>query len=152
NIREDKGYTYSPRSAIQPFFGTGAWSEQADIKTDVTGAALVEILKEIHRLAATPPPADELAGVPRDVIGNFVLQMATIPGILAELQLVDLYGLPDDYLAKYVERVQAVTPADVRRMTKTYIEPSRMSLVVVGDKAAMQKQLSKFGKIVEEPH
>src|SRR5262249_55092160 len=67
NIREDKGYPYSPRSAIQPFFGTGAWSEQADIKTDVTGAALVEILKEIHRLAATPPPADELAGVQRYV-------------------------------------------------------------------------------------
>jgi predicted Zn-dependent peptidase len=151
NIREAKGYTYAPYSSVQRYLGAGAWSEQADIKSDVTGAALAEILKEIRRLAATPPPAAELQAIQRYMTGAFVLEMATISGILAQLQLVDLFGLPDDYLAKYVERVQAVTPADVQRMTRTYLDPGKMALVVVGDKAAMKKQLGKFGKIVEEP-
>src|SRR5690606_39102554 len=55
NIREQKGYTYSPRSSINALPAGSSWAEVADVTTDVTGAALGEIFAEIDRLRAEPP-------------------------------------------------------------------------------------------------
>src|SRR5690606_7625207 len=60
NIREDKGYTYSPRSVINTGFRSALWYELADVTTEHTGAALQEIAKEIKRLQEEPPGEDEL--------------------------------------------------------------------------------------------
>jgi zinc protease len=63
NIREDKGYTYSPFSTINNGYRVALWYEQADVTTEHTGASLQEISKEIKKLQAEPPSAEELKGI-----------------------------------------------------------------------------------------
>lgn len=147
NIREAKGYTYSPFSTLNTRQNAVAWYEQADVTTNVTGPAIQEIANEIDRLRKEAPSAEELRGVQNYLAGNFILQGSSRGGIINQLQFVDLHGVGEDYLTNYVKRVYAVTPADVQRIAQTYLDRSKMAIVVVGDRAQIEKQLAPFGKI-----
>jgi len=152
NIREKHGYTYSPRSAIAVHPGVGTWAETADVTTKDTAAALQEVVKEIERLRNEPPTAEELDGVEKYVSGTFVIRNSSRAGIVAQLRFVDLHGLPADWLRTFVQRVQAVTPADVTRVTRKYLDPGRMTLAVVGDRKEVEGSLKPFGPVkVEAP-
>jgi len=149
NIREQKGYTYSPFSQIGTRLHAGYWVEIADVKTDVTGPSIKEILGEIERLRNTPPSADELRGIQNYLAGTFVLRNSSRDGIVNQLAFLDLYGLPEDYLRTYVQRVYATTPADIQRIAQTYIDPSKISIVVAGDRKVIAEQLTPYGPIIE---
>jgi len=147
NIREAKGYTYSPFSQVSVRYRDGYWAQNADVTTNATGPSLKEIFYEIDRLKKEPPSADELKAVQNYMAGVFVLQNSSRAGIIGQLEFVDLHGLPDDYLSGYVRRVYAVTPADVRRMTQKYIQDEKATIVVVGDKKVIEEQLKPYGTI-----
>jgi zinc protease len=144
NIREQKGYTYSPRSQVETPESNAAWSEQADVTTNVTGASLTEIFKEVARLRGEPPPADELRGIQSYLAGVFVLRNSTRQGIIRQLSFVEKHGLTDDYLRNFAQRVWAVTPADVQRIASTYLDPKKMTIVVVGDRKQVDGQLAPW--------
>jgi predicted Zn-dependent peptidase len=145
NIRERKGYTYSPSSTVSSRYRDAYWAEVADVTTNVTGASLTEILHEIDSLRAVPPSAEELRGIQNYLAGTFVLQNSSRMGIISVLQMVDLHGLGDDYLTEFVRRVYAVSPADVQRIARTHLAPERMTIVVVGDREVIADQLKPFG-------
>jgi predicted Zn-dependent peptidase len=140
NIREDKGYTYSPFSAIQNRKGVSVWYEQADVTTEQTGASLQEIAKEINRLQKENPSKEELNGIQKYEAGIFVLQNSTPNGIIGQLNFLDQNGLDDSYLTNRVKNIYAVTPEKVSQITKDYLKYEDMTLVMVGDKAAIDKQ------------
>jgi predicted Zn-dependent peptidase len=124
NIREDKGYTYSPTSTLSTRY---------------------RIFYEIERLHSEPPPEEELRGIQNYMAGIFVLQNSSRFGIAGQLAFQRLHGLPDDYLETYVDQVYAVTPEEVQRVTQEYIRPDDMLLVVTGDRAQIEDQLREFG-------
>ena len=148
NIREQKGYTYSPYSTITTHFGDAYWAEFADVTTNVTGPSLKEIFGEIERLRKEPPPAAELRGIQNNMAGNFTLQNASRGGVVNQLQFVDLHGLPDTYLTEYVKRVMTISPADVQRIMRTYLRPENMTIVVVGDKKVIEEQVKPYSTYV----
>jgi len=147
NIREQKGYTYSPRSSITDLQKTSFWEQYAEITTNVTGPAIKEIFAEIDRLQAEPPTKAELSGVKSYVIGTFTLKLSSRSGLINQLRRVDRHGLPREYLSTYVDRVLALKPEDVQRVTKQYIEDDKATIVIVGDRKQIEKQIEPFGKI-----
>jgi zinc protease len=149
NIREQKGYTYSPQSTVVSNLGAASWAEKADVTTNVTGASIQEILSEIERLRKDPPTADELRGIQNYLAGTFVLRNSSRPGIAAQLAFLDLYGLSESYLRNYVQNVYALAPADIQRLAKTYIDPAKLAIVVVGDREKVAEQLKPYGPIAE---
>jgi zinc protease len=144
NIRENKGYTYSPNSVVQAHPGEANWVETADVTTKVTGESVKEIFFEIERLRKEAPAAAELRGIQNYLAGIFVVQNASRSGVIGRLAFVDLHGLGDDYLTSYVKRVMAVTPEDVRRVASEYLTPEKMTLVVVGDVKTVKEQLTPW--------
>ncbi|MBI3787064.1 MAG: insulinase family protein [Ignavibacteriales bacterium] len=150
NIREQKGYTYSPFSQISVRYRDAYWVEIADVTTDVTGPALKEIYKEINRLQTEAPPAEELKGIQNYVAGTFVLQNSSRGGIINQLSFLNLHGLKDDYLTNFVKNVHAITPADVQHIAQTQIRDKDMTLVITGDKKKIENQIAEYGKAVEE--
>jgi len=149
NIREDKGYTYSPRSSIHTHYRDAYWAEQADVTTQFTGASLHEIQYEIERLQKEAPTANELQAIQNYIAGTFILHNSGRSSILGILAFIDLHGLGDEYLTHYISRLYAVTPADVQEMIKKYILPEKMTIVVVGDRKVVRNQLKPFGPIEE---
>jgi predicted Zn-dependent peptidase len=149
NIREAKGYTYSPRSTMTNRLGAGSWAEIADVTTNVTGPSIKEIIFEIDRLRGEAPTAAELRGIQNYLAGTFVLQNSSRAGITGQLAFLDLYGLSEDFLRTYVQRVYALTPADVQKLAQTHINPSQLAIVVVGDKSIMD-QLKPYGDVTTD--
>jgi zinc protease len=144
NIREQKGYTYSPRSQVSSRYHDAYWVEVADVTTKDTGASLKEIFGEISRLQREAPGVQELKGIQSYLSGVFVIQNSTRQALIGQLRFVDLQGLGEDYLKTYVQRVNAVTPDEVRDTTGKYIKPELMTIVVVGDKAKVSEQLAPY--------
>ena len=144
NIREQKGYTYSPSSQISRRYHDAYWAESADVTTQYTGASLKEIFAEIDKLAMEPPADAELKGIQSYLSGLFVIQNSSRGALINQLRFVDFQGLGEDYLKTYVQKVNAVTPADVQKMTAAYIKPDQMTVVVVGDKATVAEQVAPY--------
>jgi zinc protease len=147
NIREQKGYTYSPFSMISSRYRTAYWAEFADVTTNVTGASIHEIESEIKRLGSEPPPQDELNGIANYMAGTFVLRNASRGGIVGQLGFLDFHGLPQSYLTNYVKNVHAVTPETVSAMAKKYLRPEDLLIVITGDKKEVSGQVSGYGTI-----
>lgn len=143
NIREDKGYTYSPGSSIDTNYKTGVWYESADVTSEFTGASIEEIKKEIVRLQNEAPTKEELDGIKNYEAGLYVLQNSSPGGIIGQLSFLDLHELPDSWLENRVESIMAVTPEQVSEMTKKYIRTEDMTLVIVGDKESVSKQIQE---------
>jgi len=144
NIREQKGYTYSPRSSLSTRYHDAYWVQTADVTTDVTGPALKEIFYEIGRLRDEAPPEKELEGIRNYLSGLFVIRNSSRDGIINQLNFVDLHELGDDFLRTYVQKVNAVTPAQVQAMTKKYLVAEQMAIVVAGDGAKIADQIAPY--------
>ena len=144
NIRENKGYTYSPNSFIWNRYKTGYWVENADVTTESTGASVKEILFEIERLKKEPPTEAEMQGIKNYLVGIYVLNNSTRAGVIGQLENVNYNELSGDYLAKYVQDLSAVSAADVSEMARKYLAVEKMTLVVVGDKSKITEQLKPY--------
>lgn len=143
NIRENKGYTYSPFSTIATRNKTATWMEIADVTTNVTGPSISEIFKEVEKLRNEAPPKEELERIQRGLAGTFVLQNGSRGGITAQLANVDAYSLGEGFLSDYTTKVFAVTPADIKAMMQQYLTVEKMSVVVVGDRKVIDEQLKQ---------
>src|SRR5439155_818205 len=104
NIREDKGYTYSPRSGVNALRQHGYFSVSAAVRNDVVAASLTEIFYEMDRLRSVPVSRAELADAQNYLSGVFSMGLATQDGLLSQLSTVALNELPDDYLETYRQR------------------------------------------------
>jgi zinc protease len=144
NIREQKGYTYSPFSTVSTRYHDAYWAEAADVTTQFTGPSLKEIFGEITRLENDAPSEAELKGIEAYLSGLFVIRNSSRGALINQLSFVDLQGLGDDYLKTWVQNVNAVSPEQVQQMTRKHIRPNDMTLVVVGDKSKITDQLKPF--------
>ncbi len=95
NIREQKGYTYSPRSVLEVNAQNTLWVEHADVTTKFTGASLKEIFGELDGLRRESPPEKELKGIQNGMAGIFILRNSSRQGIINVLKSVDLHHLPE---------------------------------------------------------
>jgi len=146
NIREDKGYTYSPRSGVHPMRQGGYFSISAAVRNEVVAASLTEMFYELDKLRALPVPAGEFADAQNYLSGMFSMGLATQSGLLSQLATVAINELPDDYLETYRDKVRAMTPADLQSTARKYFDSANMQIVVVGDRRQIEEQARLFGE------
>jgi predicted Zn-dependent peptidase len=144
NIREQKGYTYSPFSQLSARYRDAYWVEVADVTAEHTGDSIREILAEIDRLQSAPPSDAELQGIKNYLAGVFVLRNSTRDGLVGQLEYVDLHNLGPDYVNTYVQKIYAVTPEQVQQMARKYVDTERLTMVVVGDKQKVAQQVAPY--------
>ena len=115
----------------------GPFSAAAGVQTDKTSEALKEFFNELNAILK-PVPAEELARAKNYVALRYPSAFETTGDISRRLEDALVYKLPDDYFAKYVQNIQAVTAADVQRVAQKYIKPDHLAVVVVGDLKAIE--------------
>ncbi|MYN10918.1 M16 family metallopeptidase [Pseudoduganella aquatica] len=146
NLREEKGYTYGASAGARMSRNGGAIIGGADVRNEVTGAALGEYFKEYRKLGTELVGDEELSMNKRYVAGTYLVTnqlQGAVAGTLANNWLV---GLPPETLGSFVPKIQKVSAEQVRDMGKKYFSPETQSIVVVGDKAAVAEQLKEFGE------
>ncbi len=147
NIREQKGYTYSPRSTVHGMRQYGYFAIQAAVRNDVVAATLAEMFYELDRMRALAVPEDELADARSYLSGVFSIGLGTQDGLLSQLSTVYLNELPEDYLESYRERVRALTSDDVLAAARKYFNSANAQIVMVGDRNEIESQAALFGEI-----
>ena len=151
NLREAKGYTYGARSSFDFRLAPGPFEAGGSVKTEVTAPALVELVKEIVDIAGPRTVTNaELAFAKDRAIKGFPGQFETINGVRATLAALVLYDLPADYFTTYRDRVDAVSKADVDRVAAKYLDPERLTILVVGDRSKIEASIRElpFAKVV----
>jgi predicted Zn-dependent peptidase len=151
NIRESKGYTYSPNSAVAFGPGDALWTFDADVTTNVTGAALTEVFKEIRRMQTEPAPIEESKGIRTYMAGLFAISNSTSSALANTLATRDLLGLPGDWTDRYVPAVLAVEPAAMMASAKARYPLDKLTLVVVGDLKTVEPQLKALPELADVP-
>ncbi|GAB3640541.1 M16 family metallopeptidase [Spirosoma arcticum] len=134
NIREDKGFTYGISSNMPSFRRDGYFLIGTDVNKENTQQTLDEIQKEIRILQTEPASADELETVKNYMAGEFVGSLNTPFEIADRYKVILLDDLPADFLTTYIQRMRAVTPADIMEMATRYLADGELHEVVVGGK------------------
>ena len=146
NLREEKGYTYGARAGGQSWRVGGAITGGADVRNEVTAAAMNEYLKEYRRIGAEPVPEAELSMNKRFMAGSYLVNTQLQGALGRQLAGNWLVGLPADFLGKFVPAIQKVTASEVQAVGKKYFNPDEQSWVVVGDSSKIAEQLKVFGE------
>jgi zinc protease len=149
NIREQKGYTYSPRSGNNALREYGYFTVNAAVRNDVVAATLTEIFYEMDRMRSVPVKPEELESARNYLTGVFSLGVATQDGVLGQLSTVYLERLPEDYLETYRARIHELTVADVMATARRHFDSKNSEIVVVGDRDQIAEQAALFGEVTE---
>ncbi|MDQ3687261.1 MAG: insulinase family protein [Acidobacteriota bacterium] len=148
NLRENKGYTYGARTVFDYRRGAGPFAASADVQTAVTKESIAEFLKELRGVRGDMPvTAAELEYAKQSIIRSFPTGFETPAQIAARLEDIVLYNLPDDYFNNYLARVRAVSLDDVTRAANRYLDPSRLAILVVGDRREIEPGLRSLSEI-----
>ncbi len=147
NIREDKGYTYSPRSAATALRQHGYFSVSAAVRNEVVAASLTEMFYELDKLRSVPVPAAELLDAQNYLTGVFSMGLATQGGLLSQISTLALNDVPDEYLETYRETVRALTSEDLMSAARKYFDSANMQIVIVGDRSQVESQAALFGEL-----
>jgi len=149
NLREEKGYTYGAYTRFDAKRLAGDLEATAEVRTAVTGDSLKEFFYELNRIRDEKVTEQELADAKNFLAGVFPIRAETQEGLTGLIVSQNLYGLPDDYLQTYREKVSAVTIDGVEQMAKTYIKPEKMAIVIVGDAEEMLPQVRSYAADIE---
>jgi zinc protease len=147
NIREEKGYTYSPQSVFQAMAQGGLYRAVADVRNDVTGATIKEIYAEIDKLRAGGPEAEELSDAKQYSRGVFLLQNATQGGLAGTVNTVNTFNLPKDYPETFQRQISQPSAEAVKTGATMLLGSQDSVVVVVGDYAKVKDQLAGFTSI-----
>ena len=149
NLREDKGYTYGAYSNLDARRSAGTFRATAEVRTQVTGDSLKEFFYELDRIRNTPVSEKEINDAKSYLTGVFPIRLETQEGMTDQLVQIKMLNLPNDYLERYRDRVQAVTIDEIRRVAEKYVRPDEAALIVVGDGTSVLEQIKPYCEDIE---
>ena len=147
NIRESKGYTYSPFSASNTQAKTGSFQAGAFVRNEVTGPTLLEIIYELDRMRVLPVTDEELNAAKEYSTGNFSVELASQLGLAGRINTIYTFGLDKNFINDFRPKIEALTTADIQRAAARYFDTYHAAIVIVGDWEKVKDQVTPFGEV-----
>lgn len=147
NLREDKGYTYGAYSSIGSDKLVTSFSARASVKQTATDSSIHEMIYEIKNLAENGANEEELEAAKANLSGSFGRSLES-PSTIASFAInIERFGLPKDFYATYLQRLNAITVDQVNAAAKKYLKPENMYITVVGNGSEIEEKLKAFGEL-----
>ena len=132
NIREEKGFTYGISSSLIPMYRSGYWAVGTDVKNENVAETISEVKKEIQILRDELVSEEELSLVKNYLMGSFTGELTQAFDIAEKVKIIELEGLDDDYYDQFQDQIFSCTPNEIRDLANKYLDPSKLTEVVVG--------------------
>jgi zinc protease len=145
NLREEHGYTYGASSVFREYRESGAFYAVTLVRTDVTGPAAKEMMKEIRNFPQNPSSPEELTAAKESSIRSLPGDFETTGAIAGAISSIFVYDYPLDYYSALPEKYQAITQADIARVAKQYLHPDQLIILAAGDRAKIETPLKDAG-------
>jgi zinc protease len=137
NLRETHGYTYGAGSGFSFRRSAGPFTASAEVVSAKTDSALIEFMKELRAIRDTVP-STELAKAKRYLQLGLPEDFETTGSIAGQMLPLITYGIPLNFYDTAVQNIGAVTQADVQRVARQYVNPDKLTLVIVGDRKTIE--------------
>jgi zinc protease len=148
NLREDKGYTYGISTNFHLRKSTGMFHVGGPVNTPVTRAALAELFDEVSGLVGADLPSnEEITSAKEPLIQAMLDAFETTAEIADRLTNLVTFDLSDTEYTTYQRRVESVTRDDVVRVARETIKTENATILVVGDRARIEKPLSTLPSV-----
>jgi predicted Zn-dependent peptidase len=145
-LREEKGYTYGARTGFDWRRGVAPFALQVSVHTASTADAIRDGLAEIEAIRGPRPLTDdELTLAKASLTKGYARNFETAQQVTRSVAQLALYGLPDTYFAEFVPTVTAVMGSDVTRVAAQYLDPAKLTTLIVGDHSAIADSLPSLG-------
>jgi zinc protease len=144
-LRSERQLTYGASADIQSLKQSGAIVAETDTRSEATGEALRIVVEEFWRLQRDLVDEVELRDAKAYLTGHFPLTIETPDAIALQVLNVLFYELDVKDLQTQRERVERVSADDVQRVSRVYLRPSRLAIVLVGDASQVAPQLKGAG-------
>lgn len=146
NLREENGYTYGARSGIGASrYKVSRFTASTAVRNMVTDSAVIETIKEINKIRDTFVDEEKLKNAKAKYVGDFVLALER-PSTVAGYALDVIYNnLPDTFYENYLEKINAVSIEDVKRVANTYFNVDNARIIIVGKGSDIVTNLEKTG-------
>jgi len=147
-VRTRRGLAYSVGGAYGSSYDhPGTFYVAASTKSASTVDATQAMLDVTGQLKTQPFTEEELKRAKDEVLNSFIFRYDSVDKVLSEQASLEFYAYPPDFLDKYREGVEKVTTADLERVAKKYIDPSKLAILVVGNSSEFGAPLSKLGPV-----
>lgn len=147
NIRETKGYTYSPFSSSNTLAKSGSFLAGAFVRNEVTGPTLLEMFYELDRMRVLPVTDEELKSAKEFSTGNFSVELASQFGLAGRINTIYTYDLDKNFINDFRPKIEELTTADIQRVAAKYFDTYRAAIVIVGDWEKVKDQVTPFGDV-----
>ncbi len=152
NLREKHSWTYGSYASIQndkmPM--SGSFNADAKSKTEATDSSVAAIFDEMNRMRNETVDEKTVENAKRKLAGNFALSLENPRNIAQNAINLEMNKMDKNYYKNYLTNLSNVTAADVQTVSKKYIDPSKATVVIAGDKPVIAEKLKRFaasGKI-----
>jgi predicted Zn-dependent peptidase len=132
NIREEKGFTYGISSSLVPMYRSGYWAVGTDVKNENVAETISEVKKEMQILKDELVSEEELSLVKNYLMGSFTGELTQAFDIAEKVKIIELEGLDADYYDQFQDQIFSCTPSEIRDLANKYLDPSKLTEVVVG--------------------
>jgi predicted Zn-dependent peptidase len=147
NLREKHGYTYGAFCRFSFGAAAGPFLAAAQVKTEVTAPAVKEMLFELERAVTEPLTAEELSKGRALLAYELVQLLEHADSAAGAMAALYVYDLPLDEYRTFVTRLQSLTAQDVQAAARRALQPSKMLVVVAGDRKSVEPQLKSEGAL-----
>jgi zinc protease len=144
NIREDKGYTYTPYSRLSVYRNAGVVLTGADVRNAVTGPAYKETVFELNRMATSPVSEQELISAKRYLLGSLGFRLQSRTSVALRLTTLWVDGLDAQFVRKDADGIMSSTIAQVQQASSHYLAPEKMTVIAVGEDKVVHDQFAPF--------
>jgi predicted Zn-dependent peptidase len=142
-LREEKGYTYGARTGFDWHRGVSPFVLSASVHTAATAAAIADSVAEIAGIRGSRPPSDEeLTLAKASLTRGYPRNFETAQQVARSVAQLALYGLPDSYFAEFMPKANAIGRDDVTRVAARYLDPGKLTTLIVGDQTAIADSLA----------
>ncbi len=149
-LRETKGWTYGARSSFTGDNYTGLFQFSSGIRADVTDSALAEVMREMNDYRANGPTDDEVNFMKNAVSASEALNYESAFQKAAFIRRILEYNLSPDFINKQNQILKGMTPGQMKALANQYLDPAKINILLVGDKAKIYEGVKKLGyEIVE---
>ncbi|MGV3530601.1 MAG: M16 family metallopeptidase [Flavisolibacter sp.] len=150
NLREAKGWTYGANSGFTADKYTGNFIFGSGIRANASDSALAEVMKTFKSYGTEGPTEQEVAYMKNAISQSEALKYETSMQKAQFISRILEYNLPADYMQQQNKILQSMTKAQMMNMASRYMNPEKMNVLLVGDKASIIEGVKKLGYQVIE--
>ncbi|MEO8771807.1 MAG: insulinase family protein [Ferruginibacter sp.] len=145
NLREKHGFTYGSYANTGNGRFQAMFKTSAQVRSEKADSAVVEMLSEIDNMRNGKITEEELASAKAKYNGSFALKMEDPANTATYASNILINGLEKDFYRTFLQKINALTIADVQRVAKKYYTRDNARIVIVGNGAKILPNLSRLG-------